>query len=270
MLENIQAYAAPTAYALELHILRRKQMGRPMQKKYFGNTNSPYQGGDTGEGGESVASYGSITVGSGWTTVPTVGVSAPTAPNGVTATVQVHYKALSGSIVAAGSGYEWHDVLTISTGTGTKPQFQVSGIKIASATVVDGGTGYAVGDTITISAGMASNATLTVATITGAGPTGPIATVTITAAGIRNAAKPANPFTGDATSGGGDGLATFTLSWGVQALTATPVVLGDITVISNVASATTVSPAGGTSATVTVSYGLLSVSVLTGAQQTLL
>ena len=79
-------------------------MGRPIQKKYFGNTNSPYQGGDTGEGGEGVASYGSITAGTGWTSAPTVTVSPPTAPNGVTATVAAHYKALSAVVVTSGTG----------------------------------------------------------------------------------------------------------------------------------------------------------------------
>lgn len=234
-------------------------MGRPIQKKYFGNTNSP------AGPGEGVASYGSITAGTGWTSAPTVTVSAPTSPVGVTATVAAHYKALSGggSIVAAGSGYDWHDVLTINTGTGTKPQFQVSGIKVVNAVVVAGGTGYAVGDTITFSTGNATNVVLTVATISGGGGTGPVATVTITNAGVRNAAKPANPVTADSTNGAGDGLATFTLTWGVQALTAAPTVAGDMTVMSSAASATTVSPAGGTGATVTVTYGLLSVQVLT-------
>lgn len=244
-------------------------MGRPIKKKFFANLNAPYQdqatGGPTGYGGEGVASYGTIVVGTGWTTAPTVTVSAPNMSFGgaATATVAAHYKALSGAVTANGTGYDWHDVLTIGSGTGTKPQFEVSGITVVAATVVGGGTGYAVGDTITFSTGNASNVVVTVATITGPGPTGPVATVSITAPGVRNAAKPANPVTADGTSGTGDGLATFTLTWGVYSLTATPVVAGDMTVFSNASSATSVSPAGGTGATVTVTYGLLSVAVLT-------
>jgi hypothetical protein len=64
-------------------------MGRPIKKKYFGNTNSPYQnqasGGVTGTGGESVASVTLNALGA-YTVRPTFTFTAPTLPGGVTAT----------------------------------------------------------------------------------------------------------------------------------------------------------------------------------------
>jgi len=76
-------------------------MGRPIKKKYFGNTNSPYQnqasGGVTGTGGESVASVTLGALGS-YTVRPTFTFTAPTLPGGVTATGTITSEVLSAAI----------------------------------------------------------------------------------------------------------------------------------------------------------------------------
>lgn len=79
-------------------------MGRPLNKKYFANTNIN----NGGIGGESVASVSVGFVGTGYTTGDVVTFSAPQLPGGVTATGTVVASAGqvdSITIVEAGSGY---------------------------------------------------------------------------------------------------------------------------------------------------------------------
>ena len=88
-------------------------MGRPLNKKYFGNLNigtngyTPVPGGNTGGddgiGGEGVASYGTIVAGSGWTATPTVTFSPPDLPGGVNVAGTAHYKALSAAVAVGGT-----------------------------------------------------------------------------------------------------------------------------------------------------------------------
>ena len=230
-------------------------MGRPLQKKYFGNTNTVQVG------GEGVASYGSITAGSGWTSIPTVTVGSPL-PGGVIATVLSHYKSSSAAVVAAGTGYNYHDVLTLATGTASvAAQFEVSAIKAASATVQAAGTsGWAINDTFTFTNAGGTN---TVLTVTAVNVSNQITTVSVTTAGSRIAAKPTNPVTANSTTGSGVGTPTFNILWGVNTLTSTPVVDGNYTVFPSTGGATTVLPSGGTGATLTATMKLLSVSVVT-------
>ena len=245
-------------------------MGRPIQKKYFGNTNSPYQGGDTGEGGEGVASYGSITAGTGWTSAPTVTVSSPTAPNGVTATVAAHYKALSAVVVTSGTGdvtkdYVRGDTLTVVGGTrSTAAVFTVASVKVRTAGVQTGGTTtWTTGDTVTFSAaGWATPAVLTITAVAGA-----ITAVAITNAGswTTNGSVPTDPVAPSsatvADGGGYQNDATFNLGFGVNTVTVTTA--GDYTVFPSNPVATTTNSANGTGATLTVTWNLLSVAVLT-------
>jgi hypothetical protein len=96
-------------------ISKEKQMGRPINKKYFGNTNSPYDngqtGGATGVGGEGIQSVVSITTGSGYSTSTTVTwvAGSPTIPGGVVAsgTVIVNNSGVptSFNVDVSGSGY---------------------------------------------------------------------------------------------------------------------------------------------------------------------
>lgn len=104
-------------------------MGRPLNKKYFGNRNIGANGvertnqqnkanqGDDGIGGEGVASA-AVTVAGSYTTRPTFTFTAPTLPGGVTATATVTSEALSGAVTTAGTGYNVGDLLTLTAADG--------------------------------------------------------------------------------------------------------------------------------------------------------
>jgi hypothetical protein len=84
-----------------------------------------------------------------------------------------------------------------------------SGQFVSAAVVAAGGTGYTVGDVLTVVGGTKTvAATVTVATISGGGGTGPVATVTVTLGG-NYSAPPANPAS---TAGGTGTLCTLTLT----------------------------------------------------------
>jgi hypothetical protein len=112
-------------------------MGRPLNKKYFGNRNSPTIG------GEGVASVTLGTLGS-YTTRPTVTFSAPTNPTGVTATGTVTSEALSAAVTVGGTGYLVGDLLTVTT-VGGSAIFRVATLAGDGSTgevaTVDFGTG---------------------------------------------------------------------------------------------------------------------------------
>ena len=102
-------------------------MGRPINKKYFGNLNSPYDdaqtGGPTGAGGESVASLAITTTGTNYTSVPSMTIGAPQLPGGVTATISAStLKVVSVAIANGGGSYTTGTVVTLGDGatpTGT-------------------------------------------------------------------------------------------------------------------------------------------------------
>jgi hypothetical protein len=158
-------------------------MGRPLNKKYFGNRNLGTTGtGDDGIGGSRVASVTIDTPGSyAGAASPTVSFSAPdlAGVGAVTATGTVVMEALSAVATVNGNGYNVGDVLTVSYGGQT--------------------------------------ATFTVATLTG---------------------------------GAGSGVATVT-----------PLARGTFTATTVGDKATTVAPAGGTFATLTITYRVKSVTM---------
>jgi hypothetical protein len=254
-------------------------MGRPLNKKYFGNRNIGTGGdqtigtqsnsqnyADDRIGGEGVASYGTIVAGSGWTATPTVTFSPPDISGGVSVGGIVRYKALSFAVTANGTGYNIGNVLEVDTGTQTtKARAIVESVKTVTATVANGGTGWAVGDTWTVSGpGWVQALQVTVATISGAGPTGPAATVTIVQEGRRDVTAPTNPvgITSAITAAGG-GTYNLDLTWGVYAF-GTVSVAGSYTTFPSTGGAgtlTSVSPATGTGAKADITMGLLSVTV---------
>jgi len=105
-------------------------MGRPLNKKYFGNRNIGVGGNQVGGplsnsqnyaddriGGEGVASYGSYVAGSGWTATPTASISAPNIPGGVTATGTFLYSAKSAAVAVAGTtAYPTGTVVSVTGG----------------------------------------------------------------------------------------------------------------------------------------------------------
>lgn len=238
-------------------------MGRPLNKKYFGNTNY-----DAGIGGESIASIAIDTVGT-YTALATVSLNNdPTLPGGVAATLgSVHMYAKSATVTTSGTGalgadYLVNDRLTLAGATAgaTKAVFRVTAIQCDTPTVSAPGAGYSIGDTLTVtSAGWAVAPVFQVATLTGPGPA-PVATVTVVNAGSwTGTGVPVEPLT---TTGGGDNAATFTFRSGVK--TVAVYTAGDMTTLGANAIATTTNSAAGTGATLTVSYGVLGVDVTSG------
>lgn len=248
-------------------------MGRPINKKYFGNRNTTPV---VGKGGEGVASYTSVVAGSGWTSAPTITVDAPSGVDGVTATIRPHYKALSFATSANGTGYAVGDILEVTTGTAaTKARAPVASIlTIGTPNINNGGTNYdvdgAVGDRVTFThpnlsqalvveitaVNVASATTIEVVTPgiwigTGAAPTSTVGWTATTSDGP--------------TDNNGSGLVLDGLVWGVYSF-GTVSVAGDYTVFPSTGASgalTSVSPATGTGAKADIVMGLLSIEVLT-------
>ena len=114
-------------------------MGRPIKKKFFGNTNSPYQnqgvGGNTGVGGEGATAVFMINTGTGYLTLPTVSFPAQQIAGGTTATGTIHVQLRSVSITSnnnGGTGYAVGDTLTFANGTGTPAVVKVATISGSS------------------------------------------------------------------------------------------------------------------------------------------
>jgi hypothetical protein len=269
-------------------------MGRPLNKKYFGNRNigtGGYQinGGlsnsqnysDDNIGGEGVASYGSITAGTGWTTIPTTTFSAPNIPGGVSVAGITHFKALSFATTANGTGYAVGNVLEVDTGTQTtKARAPVASIvTVGVPTVANGGTLYDLrgtqNDRITFThANLTTPLIVEVATVSGS----TVLTVTVVQAGVWNGtsaptsmANGVGGFTATTTAGfpGGDTngnglILSFPANiWGVFSF-GTVSVAGDYTAFPSTGAAgtlTSITPATGTGAKADITMGLLSIAI---------
>jgi hypothetical protein len=124
-------------------------MGRPVNKKYFGNTTS------SGTGGYTITAITVNTAGK-YRTQPTI-IAPTTLPDGVVVTADIYTTVKNTSyvtVVTPGSGYAYNDVLTVSGGTlkptGLTAQFTVKSTVLTVANIVSGGHGYAVNDQLTI------------------------------------------------------------------------------------------------------------------------
>jgi hypothetical protein len=233
-------------------------MGRPLNKRFFDPTPP--------SNGESVVSY-SINVAGTYTAIPTVTVSPPGLPDGVTATLgSTAMKAVSAVVTVGGTGdvsadYAPGNTLTVAGGTGTAPVFSVTDVKVRTAANVTNAGGFLNGNTVTFSTGWATPAVLTL-TVNGGGV---ITGVAVTNAGVRSTyILPTDPVTPNATNGPGT-LAgtTFNLGFSVHAISLATA--GSLTALpANPVATTTNSVTGGTGATLTVTYGVLSVPVATG------
>lgn len=102
-------------------------MGRPINKKFFANTNAPYDdaqtGGPTGVGGEGVASVIVGSTGSNYSAGASITFSSPNIPGGTLATGSPSVAGGNGGITAisvgtAGSGYTSTATITVTTATG--------------------------------------------------------------------------------------------------------------------------------------------------------
>jgi hypothetical protein len=117
-------------------------MGRPLNKKYFGNRNTNTAvAGDDGLGGKQVSSVTLGTLGS-YTTRPTVTFSAPdlAGPGGVTATGTVTSEILSVVFSGTMTGYEAQDEIYFGDAVITIDIGGVDGGAITAATVTTRGS----------------------------------------------------------------------------------------------------------------------------------
>lgn len=128
-------------------------MGRPIKKKFFGNTNTGVvsPGGDNNIGGEGIASVTITSAGDYTGTLPTVGFGVPEIPTGIQATGTVNGKLLGTTVKAVGgSGYDIGDVLTLTGGTSsTTATMTVTSLITRDnngITLVSGGSANDVGD----------------------------------------------------------------------------------------------------------------------------
>jgi hypothetical protein len=147
-------------------------MGRPLNKKYFGNRNigSASVTTDNGIGGGFVSSVTITTAGSYLgASQPTVTFSAPdkAALGGVTATGTTVMEVLSAVVTAGGTGYSVNDVLTVTYGgqTATFTVATLSTTAVATVTPLARGTFTATttgAKTTTVAPAGGTGATLTI------------------------------------------------------------------------------------------------------------
>src|SRR5215469_11267408 len=146
------------------------------------NTNTRKMGG-------AVGSIAVTSGGSGYTSNPTVTISAPVAPGGVTgtqatATADVGAVITGVTLTSGGSGYAAGTTVTLpAPGTGGTQATAVPnltfGVSSITAPAAGTGAGYAVGDVLTFNSGGGASATATVSAVNA---TGAITAVTFNAA----------------------------------------------------------------------------------------
>jgi len=267
-------------------------MGRPLNKKYFGNrnigtggyqttqhgisnTDTEINDGDDHIGGEGFAgvtfgasvadtSYGS---GAYLERIPTISIAPPTIANGVAAVATVsHVQAVHGVVNTDGTGpgadYLTGDILTLVGTNITPAKFTVGNLEVSQVSIVagnDGTNGYAVGDPLNFANGVV----LAVAAISGGGALGPVTGVTFTNRGTYNGTTPPTGTVTHVNSLGGQGF-TCNFTWGVKDVTVLQ--QGDYTAVTSGASATTVthadlSASSAAGCTLDVYYGVKTITV---------
>jgi hypothetical protein len=159
----------------------------------------------------------------------------------------------AGTVVAAGSGYEVNDPLTVVGGTASLASvLNVASIKVVGATPSAAGTGYSVNDRLTFTGGnYTSSVILNVDSINGSGG---ITGVSIVQAGqFTGTPAPTSGVAATSVSPTGGTSATFDLVWGVNTVTvSTP---GSYTVYPS--NPVSVTGGTGTSATFNLTPGYL-------------
>ena len=134
-------------------------MGRPLNKKYFGNRNFGVAGDQTAGGNSNNQNYSDDNIGGeGFSGVtfsaavlntsygtgkyldrkPTITVPAPTIPGGVQAVASVtNVQAVAALSNNKGTGYQIGDIVVGTTGTGTKARFRVTKVRVLSVAISD-------------------------------------------------------------------------------------------------------------------------------------
>ena len=256
-------------------------MGRPLNKKYFGNLNigtngyTPVVGGNTGGddgiGGEGVASYGTIVAGSGWTATPTVTFSAPNIPGGVNVAGTAHYKALSATVAVGGTtaypfgtvvGVTGGSTFTVATLAGATTLSTVTIGTSANLTFATTTSPIAVGTSILVGGVDTASCGLVPSTYYVSASPAPTATSFTLTSNFANAVAGVNSL-GATNAGATTGL-TFTTRSGTAPAGVVATVIktadGDYTTFAATPLATT-NTVSATGLTLNVTYGLLSIAV---------
>ena len=99
-------------------------MGRPIKEKYFGNKNRPYsnyaRGGNTGVGGEGVATITVSNSGTLYSQGTTLSIGAPNVAGGIQATISYSINSagnITVAVVNSGTGYTSAPTLTVTPAT---------------------------------------------------------------------------------------------------------------------------------------------------------
>jgi hypothetical protein len=115
-------------------------MGRPLNKKYFGNRNIGVNGGnitDDNIGGEGIANFSFSNAGNYINRLPTIAsLAAPSIPTGVQTTGVLHSVAINCNPNAKGTGYQINDILTDANGT----TWKVTKLRVISASMNTAGS----------------------------------------------------------------------------------------------------------------------------------
>jgi len=161
----------------------------------------------TGTSGVNISNGNTVTAitktlnGSGYTSVPSVAISAPTTAGGVQATANAYMFIATATVSSGGSGYSVGDVLTVTGGTGTGGTLTVatlSGSAVATVTISNVGF-YSVLPTnpVSVTGGTGSGATFNLASS--------LNSVVVGTAGSGYVEQPTVSFSG----GGGSGAAAY-------------------------------------------------------------
>jgi hypothetical protein len=164
-----------------------------------------------GSSGVNISNGGTVTAitrtatGSGYTSLPSVAITAPTTAGGVQATATCTLGTSSPTVTFGGTGYTVNDVLTLVGGTGTAATLTVTSVSSGVITAVTSASAgaYTVLPTspVSVTGGTGSSATFTLV----AGNTFVNSAFTITNAGSGYVEQPTVTFSG----GGGSGAAAY-------------------------------------------------------------
>lgn len=161
-----------------------------------------------GSGGVNISNGGTVTsvvrtsAGTGYTSLPSIAITAPTTAGGVQAVLAVTLQIVNYAIAVAGSGYVVGDTITLVGGTGTATTFTVaslSGSGVATLTTTNNGS-YTV-----VPSNPVSTTTNGVGTGLTINMTWGVTTPTITTAGSGYVEQPTVSFSG----GGGSSAAAY-------------------------------------------------------------
>jgi len=244
-------------------------MGRPIKSKFFGNTNSGTTSSvDNKIGGEGVASVAIGSAGTYTSGLPTVTFAAPEIPTGVRATGTVHAHAISAVATAAGTGYNLNDTLAVNIVAGDEGRYAtwtVTGLTAVGITLKNGGSANDVGDIFAFNNPNWPTAMRVRVTASSSGVATAVELVDggVLTTGALPAATDAGGFTRVQTFGSqdmnGQNLQVNITAWGVATVAVAD--QGNYTAITGGAKDTTATPAGGTGATLTITYELSGVEM---------